>query len=99
MHTAYADVSTDRPARYCKQLASHLGRKCTIDETADSTLITLPEDSADARCRLTPDADTLHLYAEGAGPDDLARVQEVVGGHLERFGEREELAVAWVNDN
>jgi hypothetical protein len=30
-----------------------------------------------------------------ATPDDLERVEHVIGSHLERFGRRQELSVAW----
>ena len=30
-------MKTDRPERYAKQLASHLGRRCGVQEEADGT--------------------------------------------------------------
>jgi hypothetical protein len=41
----------------------------------------------------TPDALIVRADA-GTGPD-LRRVQELVGGHLARFGRRDQLTVAW----
>ncbi|BDZ62106.1 hypothetical protein Lsed01_01939 [Demequina sediminis] len=41
---------TDRPERYLKQLASHLGRKLEVDSEGDAAVIRLGEASA----RLTP---------------------------------------------
>lgn len=90
-----ARVETSRPDRYRKQLASHLGRRCSIDEADDGTWITLPLDGGMGRCFLTGELSSLLLVAEADSNDNLAQVHEVVGGHLERFGERDGLTVAW----
>ena len=37
----------------------------------------------------------LTLVAEAHAPDGLARVQQVLGDHLQRFGQRDGLVVAW----
>jgi uncharacterized protein len=37
----------------------------------------------------------LTLLATGDDADSLARVEHVLGSHLERFGARDELVVAW----
>ena len=37
----------------------------------------------------------LTLVAEATDTDGLTRIQDVLGGHLERFGQRNELIVAW----
>jgi hypothetical protein len=38
------------------------------------------------------------LLAEAPDEESLARVQHVLGSHLERFGQRNELAVTWTED-
>src|SRR3712207_7704722 len=40
----------------------------------------------------------LTLVAEAPDAETLARVQHVLGNHLERFAQRSELRVAWVSD-
>jgi hypothetical protein len=37
----------------------------------------------------------LTLRAEAPDQETLARIQHVLGSHLERFGQRNELAVVW----
>jgi hypothetical protein len=37
----------------------------------------------------------LTLLAEAPDAETLGRVQDVLGRHLERFGQRSELAVVW----
>jgi hypothetical protein len=87
--TAY--VATASADRYAKQLASHLGRRAEVREAADGTVIVL----ANGECRLVSQPDTLELHASGPTREDLERVMEVVGTHLERFGQRNELTVVW----
>lgn len=98
MPHAYAEVSTQRPERYLKQLASHLGQRCSISEETDGTRITLPPENGTAHCLLSPQTETLVLRAEADDDDGLAQIQDVIGRHLERFGEREGLAVTWKHD-
>jgi hypothetical protein len=88
-----ATVATNRAARYGKQLVSHLGRRATAewDEPAGSGWI----DFGETRAELTagPDALDIRLWA---APDAIARMEDVVGRHLVRFGARDELTVQWV---
>ena len=89
--TARASVATATPERYAKQLASHLGRRCAVREEAAGTRLVL----AGGECLLRPDDQTLHLEAAAADVPELDRVMHVVGSHLERFGQRNELTVEW----
>jgi hypothetical protein len=41
----------------------------------------------------------LTLLAEAPDGETLARVQDVLGRHLERFGQRNELTVVWTTDH
>jgi hypothetical protein len=90
--TATASVATVTPERYAKQLASHLGRRCEIREEADGIRIVLPDTG---NCLLTSRDGALDLVATAVGAAELDRVTQVVGSHLERFGQRNELAVEW----
>jgi hypothetical protein len=90
--TATASVATATPERYAKQLASHLGRRCEIREEAGGIRIVL---AGTGDCLLTSGDGVLRLDATAAGPDELDRVTQVVGSHLERFGQRNELQVTW----
>jgi uncharacterized protein len=40
----------------------------------------------------------LTLLAAAPDAESLERVQSVLGGHLERFGQRNELVVTWTTD-
>jgi uncharacterized protein len=87
-----ADVVTANPARYAKQLVSHLSRRIewsTEGETSTATIGT-------ATGRVVVGDGVLTLTAEGPDEEGVARVEDVLGRHLERFGQRNELTVTWV---
>lgn len=96
MYAAVANVATDRAERYAKQLTSHLGRKCAVEQTETGTRLTLPTESGTARCLLVSGTDALALHAEGGTPEELEQVKDVVGRHLVRFGTNDGLVVDWV---
>ena len=88
-----ATVATDRAARYGKQLVSHLGRRATADW--DEQTGTGWIDFGETRAELTAGPDALDIRLSAA-PDAVARMEDVVGRHLVRFGARDELTVQWV---
>lgn len=90
MLTATAVVETSASARYAKQLASHLGRRATVVDEPQGQRILIGEGS----CLLSP-GDALVLEAVAPDADALERVKDVVGSHLVRFGQRNELVVTW----
>jgi hypothetical protein len=88
-----ARVVTAQPARYVKQVVSHLGHKADTSLGDDGTGLVIL--SSGGRCTLTPEAGALVLAASAADAESLARVRDVLGRHLERFGARENLRVTW----
>jgi hypothetical protein len=84
-------VQTSSPQRYAKQLASHLGRRSEVIEQPAGTLLRL----AGGECLLRAQDQALELVASGPTAEDLQRVMNLVGSHLERFGKRNELKVDW----
>lgn len=94
MPSSTARVATERPSRYLKQLASHLSRGgggVIADDHAqvDFDFGVLVLDTADG---------ALVMRAQAADAETLARVEDVAGRHLVRFGQKDELAVAWTPD-
>jgi hypothetical protein len=89
--TARADVVTDAPARYAKQLVSHLGRRVDFTSDGDTSTAAFGE----ATGAVVVGEGVLVLHAEAPDAESLARVQHVLGSHLERFGQRDELTVTW----
>jgi uncharacterized protein len=90
-----ADVPTDAPARYAKQLVSHLGRKVSFTEDTEGTWTAV---IGDARGRITVGDGVLGLRAEAPREEGLTLVEHVLGSHLERFGARAGLTVTWHRD-
>ena len=89
--TRRAVVVTDAPARYAKQLIAHLGRKLqfTTEGATSTTAI------GDATGRVIVGDGVLTLVAAGGDEQAVARVEHVLGSHLERFGQRAGLTVTW----
>jgi hypothetical protein len=90
--TARADVRTETPDRYAKQLVSHLGRRVEFATEGDTSTARF----GDGTGRVVVGDGVLTLLAEAPDAEGLARVQDVLGRHLERFGQRNELVVSWV---
>lgn len=97
-----ARVATARPDRYAKQLATHLGRTISPEDVSGGHrlffaaerggdtiggegLVIVPSEEA-AHLELTAEADTAEM---------LARIQDVMGRHLEKFGQKDALIVTW----
>ena len=95
MPSSTARVSTESAPRYGKQLSEHLGRHATPIWDGAAGSIVMPFGG----CELRAEPDALVLSAHAADEPSLARVEEIAGGHLERFGRREGLAVTWVRDS
>ena len=95
--TSLARVPTSRSLRYAKQLCSHAAWKAARAEwTEPHGLIEFP--GGTGRCRITAEPDCLVLAVEAADPKELADVQRIIGGNIERFAAREGLTVQWVAD-
>jgi hypothetical protein len=88
--TSTAAVVTDRPARYAKQLVSHMSHKVPGEWSDDARTGTLTFGSGVAT--LTAGDGVLTMVVDG---DDLDALEDVVGRHLVRFGTRDELIVSW----
>lgn len=89
-----ASVATARAPRYGKQLVSHLGRRSvgSWDETTASGTLDMNDHAAHVTLNSTPEALLIEIRSADA---DAATYEDVVGRHLVRFGERDELKVSW----
>ena len=90
-HTSRAEVATDVPARYAKQLVSHLGRKVAFTQDESSWAA----DIEGATARITVGDGVLVLQAQAPDAELLARIEHALGSHLQRFGQRNQLTVTW----
>lgn len=97
---SHALVATDRPERYGKQLSSHLGHKVPVEEISDGWRVTLQREPTDTPAWgeiriLDSRPGVLALVAEGEDETQRDRAADVLGRHLERFGERDGIQVTW----
>ena len=95
MLLSVAVVTTDAPERYGKQLLSHLGRKVQTEPLPDRPAPAGRLVFAYGVGTVLPMPGQLILRATAANQESLARVQDVLQRHLEKFGARRELTVTW----
>jgi 3-hydroxyisobutyrate dehydrogenase-like beta-hydroxyacid dehydrogenase len=88
---AVAEVATDAPERYAKQLVSHLGRRLTWATDGPTSRAVIGTGTG----TVVVGTGVLMLRAEAPDAETLGRIQHVLGSHLERFGQRNELTVTW----
>ena len=94
---ATASVSTERAARYGKQLVSHMGHKITgswDEETASGYLLFDREGPVLGRFDVIASASDLRLELRTT-PERAEHLEHVAGIHLARFGARDSLAISW----
>jgi uncharacterized protein len=86
-----AEVTTDKPVPYMRQLCKHFGHKVDASFGDDSGYIQFEF----GRCELHAADGRLTLEVSAADEESHERMERVIGSHLERFGRRDELSVAW----
>ena len=94
---ATASVSTQRAARYGKQLVSHMGHKITgswDEEAASGYLLFDREGPVLGRVDVIASLSDLRLELRTT-PERAEHLEHVAGIHLARFGARDSLAIAW----
>ena len=94
---ATASVSTQRAARYGKQLVSHMGHKITgswDEEAASGYLLFDREGPVLGRVDVIASLSDLRLELRTT-PERAEHLEHVAGIHLARFGARDSLATAW----
>jgi hypothetical protein len=97
MARSEARVPTPRGERYAKQLCSHAARIAPHAQwNPPEGMIEFPD--AMGTCRITAEPEHLLLTLEATGSANLARLQQIVGGNIERFAHREGLKAEWVQD-
>ncbi len=88
---SHAEVATDKPVPYMRQLCKHFGHKVDASFGDDTGYIQFDF----GRCDLHANSGTLTLDVSAADAESHERMERVIGSHLERFGRRDELSVAW----
>lgn len=92
MSSRQGSMSTPRPERYAKQLASHWAARGSQSTVDGDTVLRF--DSGEVIV-LRPRDGVLELEVSTPADGDVDRFAHVVKRHLERFGQRDELTVVW----
>jgi uncharacterized protein len=93
--TTRAEVGTELPSQYLKQLCRHFRHKHpSITFTDNDGTIPFPFGT----CRLRAKDTTLTLVGEAEDLDQLDYLERTIASHLERFGRRDGITVAWMRD-
>ncbi len=93
VRVATSNVHTPNALRYVKALTNHFNRKAGGSYEGNVGTVNFP--FGDAVLEAQDDEILLRVSAESDTMFD--RVKDVVGGHLERFAQKETLTVAWVD--
>ena len=88
-----ARVATAVPRRYLGQLCKHFQHKLPVELSETQGRIDFPMGVCTLDAAALPG--TLLMRATAPDEDALAKLEEVVGRHLERFAFREPLTVQW----
>jgi uncharacterized protein len=89
--TSHANVTTEKPVAYMRQLCKHFGHKVDASFGDRDGYIQFQY----GRCSLQAADGVLALEVSAADEESHERLERVIGSHLERFGRRDELSVAW----
>ncbi|MCY0146268.1 DUF2218 domain-containing protein [Hoeflea sp. G2-23] len=92
MNQSISHVQTPKASQYLQQLCKHFGHKVPVEFDTLNGSITLPFGT----CILFAQDEELVLTVAG---DDIGKLEQVIGGHLERFAFRESLNVTWDSTN
>lgn len=93
MRFAKAVVETPKASGYLQQLCKHFAHKVPASFDGAEGLVAFP--NGDCMLRTSPDGGVLTITVSAATNAHLESLQEIVGGHLERFAFREKLRVEW----
>lgn len=94
MQTIIGSMTTDRPGRYAKQLASHWAKRGPV---ADEDGVTVMRWDTGQVISMREVEGALDVEVSVPDDADLDRFAQVVKEHLERFGQRDELNVVWTD--
>jgi hypothetical protein len=91
MPTSSATIALDQPRRYMTQLCKHFDHKLPVTLEESSGSITFDA----GLCTLTAEAEALVLHITSPDDETLARTQDVVARHLQRFAFRAPPEIIW----
>lgn len=94
MPTTTTRIPTASASRYLGQLVKHFGHKVPASQEGDRGRI----EFGFGTVSLASDPEALTMTIDSPDAENMARGEQVMGSHLERFAFRETLAIAWKRD-
>lgn len=91
MSKSQARVETEMAERYLGQLCKHFAHRIPATFDGPRGRIEFPL----GICTLEAEANVLVMSAESANDENLAKLEDVVARHLERFAFRDKPAIEW----
>lgn len=91
MSKSQARVESEAAERYLIQLCKHFAHKIPATYEGNRGRI----EFGVGVCTLNAETGVLVMEAESANDDDLARLEQVVASHLERFAFRDKPTIEW----
>jgi uncharacterized protein len=88
---ATGSVQTSRSQRYLDQLCKHFSHRAQAELQGPHCVVIFDDGRLDASAQ--PGALVLELTS--SSPEHLARLEDVIKSHLERWGEADQLVVQW----
>ena len=88
MNQSISHIQRHKAGSYLRKLCKHFGHKVSVEFDARQGSISLPFGT----CDLLAGEGSLTLTVSG---DDIEKLEQVIGSHLERFAFRESLDVSW----
>lgn len=83
--TSRALVSIERPTRYGKQLAGHIGHRVQVDDLENGWALHIGDGMGHVLPHEEDSHPTLELTAEAQTTEMLERIKHVLGKHLLQF--------------
>jgi len=97
--TSLALVALERPTRYGKQLANHIGHRVQIDEVPQGWKAHIGDGLGEIYPHESAEPATLELRASAETSEMLERIKDVLGRHLLQFTTKMPgVTITWVDD-
>ena len=91
LHTATANVATPNAGRFVKALSNHFNRKATGSYEGNRGQVIFEFGMA----VLEAINGEIQMRVSAESEPNFTRIKNVIGGHLERFAQKEALVVVW----
>jgi hypothetical protein len=93
-------VAIERPTRYGKQLAGHIGHRVQVDELENGWALHIGEGMGHVLPHESESEPILELMAEADTSEMLERIKQVLGKHLLQFTTKmPSVTIAWTDSS